>query len=367
MKFFLLLLALTFPISTVENIRHERPVHEKWSLQEEEIWRTERYGSTPIYIPSITAVSPSEEIVVYDWKHHENFILDRQGKLIGRFGNRGEGPGEIGWQYQVRFDSTIRVLDNHRGIIDQFDSRGGYISSRRIEKKHGRAKRLEPPKGYLCFPDHPPFKIIHVNPPDEGVRELVELADREGINFHLQGEGQQRATLVIPALTPRILALYHAPSDSYYYGISNQPVIYRMDRNGIVTRRIAINKKPRTMTARMRKELSREIHVPESVCAKIGGQLNFFSRIEIVDDLLLIYGMGFGDLWSELELDILSPDGQYLAHVVFDPGEDIRLHCNYLYSVEFQNGHMFTAQEDESGDYHLVKYAVRLPKAMKQS
>ena len=355
------ILLISFLMPAVETIHSEKPHHDSWSLQEKPIRTLRSYGSVPMYVPSVCAVSDDEKLVIYDWKHHENFIVDRSGNFIGRFGKRGEGPGEIGFQQQVLFASKILVLDSYRNAILSFCPEGRFLSSLRIDSQFGRAQRLADSDGYLSAPDTTPFTITHVNTKNGKIRQLVELADREGISFTLAKGEVQRLTLVIPALTPRILALYHPRSDSYYYGISNRFVIYQMDRFGLVKRRISIPKEPRYMTGKMHKELSREIHISEQMAKRIGGRLNFFSRIEIVDDLLLVYGMGFGDLWPVLELDIFSLDGRYLAHTVFNPGQDVRLHCTYNYSVEFRKDRMFAVLEDEDGMYRIVVYSVRLP------
>jgi len=343
--------------------RPDHPVRD-WPLNPQPLLRLDTMGDLPLFVPSIAAISPQGYWIIHDWKRHENFILDPQGNLVSRFGRKGEGPGEVLWQEQVVFNRDIRILDSARNAIHIFSSQGRYLKTHVFPPGFPHIQHMTGDRSCLAWPDTPPLTLTLVSLPSNSRTLITELAEESGIRLEQTLDSGKRMAIIIPGITPRVLVAADPHSGSFFFGNASRPLISRMTPLGVVDRRIPLPRPVIPVTGAMLQELYKEIPLPESMRRQLRrAHLNACSHLEIVDDLLVVYGAGFGDDWPCLELDFFSRGGQHLGHSIFWPPEGSRLHSTPNYPPLLRRGCLYVALEDTFGDYSLVRYQVDLPPA----
>jgi DNA-binding beta-propeller fold protein YncE len=83
------------------------------------------------YLPTDIAFAPNGELIVSDGYGNPRIVrLSADGRFLGQFGHRGNGPGEFQLPHNVVVDKAGRIYvsdrDNQR--IEVFDSTGKYLS-----------------------------------------------------------------------------------------------------------------------------------------------------------------------------------------------------------------------------------------------
>jgi len=83
------------------------------------------------YLPTDIAFAPNGELIVSDGYGNPRIVrLSADGRFLGQFGHRGNGPGEFQLPHNVVVDRNGRIYvsdrDNQR--IEVFDSTGKYLS-----------------------------------------------------------------------------------------------------------------------------------------------------------------------------------------------------------------------------------------------
>jgi hypothetical protein len=92
------------------------------SLRLEEIWRVA--GSNEgqeLAHPSSVSVSEAGRVAVVDYTLAEAIVVDSRGKWLGRWGRRGEGPGELTMPVAARWaHDTLKVFDIEQGKVASY-------------------------------------------------------------------------------------------------------------------------------------------------------------------------------------------------------------------------------------------------------
>ena len=79
-------------------------------------------------LPAGIAVDHQGRLLVTDRENHCIWILQQDGELLGRFGSRGQGPGELYYPYGIAVtkDGTIVVTESGNNRISLFSSSGQF-------------------------------------------------------------------------------------------------------------------------------------------------------------------------------------------------------------------------------------------------
>ena len=74
-------------------------------------------------------VNDEEKIIVYDGKEVSIKVFDRDGKFIRKFGQKGQGPGEIQRPYRISLadDNTITIMDSGNNRFSYYSIEGECI------------------------------------------------------------------------------------------------------------------------------------------------------------------------------------------------------------------------------------------------
>jgi len=113
---------------TVEN--KDVPEKGEYVFPMEKVWQVNMAGEIPF--GNLVTIAPSDSGRVYcrDLKNKEFYMFTKDGKFAGKFGTRGEGPGEIknpGWADITVLGKDILVEDVDK--ILYFSEDGTFIES----------------------------------------------------------------------------------------------------------------------------------------------------------------------------------------------------------------------------------------------
>lgn len=85
---------------------------------------------THFYLPTDIAFAPNGELIVTDGYGNDRVVrFTKEGKYLGEFGSRGNGPGQFQLPHNVVVDAKglIYVTDRDNQRIEIFDSTGKYL------------------------------------------------------------------------------------------------------------------------------------------------------------------------------------------------------------------------------------------------
>jgi hypothetical protein len=87
-------------------------------------------SATQFYLPTDIAFAPNGELVVTDGYGNARIVrFSKNGKYLGAFGSRGNGPGQFQLPHNVVIDAQglIYVSDRDNQRIEIFDASGKYL------------------------------------------------------------------------------------------------------------------------------------------------------------------------------------------------------------------------------------------------
>jgi DNA-binding beta-propeller fold protein YncE len=129
-----------------------------------------------LWQPSDLQVAPDGTIFVGDWGSNQVFGFSPQGKLLVRFGEDGNGPGQFGTFSPVALavspDGEIYVLDDNETDAEEdftrvqvFDSQGNFLREFQIDAEYSGTEEMDfGPNGNLYIVDWLEDAILEYTP-----------------------------------------------------------------------------------------------------------------------------------------------------------------------------------------------------------
>ncbi|UCH97828.1 MAG: 6-bladed beta-propeller, partial [Candidatus Aminicenantes bacterium] len=273
----------------------DTPLKGDWDLKAKKIWEVSAYGKKVMAMPGVGAVLDDGTICVFDWRRKENYIFDSNGKFVASFGKKGEGPGEVRSQRNIfAGEGKFIIMDYFQ--IHYFLKNGKYLKTVRYTRTWGFPQLFIDDDEYLSLKSTDTFEIQWVNLTKGSYKSIKEISYYQGVSF---AGKQGRMTIIIPGLTPGIECAFDQKNKKLYYGKNDSYTIYVMNQEGIVLNRFSIDRKKRYFTTGMKKELQKEIGLSPAQWKRFPGYLTEFNKIQIVDELVLVYVIYIGDYWHE--------------------------------------------------------------------
>lgn len=361
MAFFIVLFIMIFMFNFIfaaEVINPDKPDKGDWDLKAGKVWEVSNYGNEIMTVPSVGAVLDDGTVGVFDWKHWTNYIFDTNGKYVGSFGKQGEGPGEVKNQRNMFAGQDKFIIEDYLKL-HYFSKKGKFLKSIRYTREFGFPKLMINDNEYISFPDREKFYITRVNLAKGSRRLIKEISYFKGLQIPY---GDRRATIIIPGLSPKIECGFDKKNHRFFYGINDSYEIYVMNEQGFVVSRFSVKRKKRNVTNKMKKEMNKEIEISPLMWRRLPGGLAHFDKIQIEDELVLVYSIYFGDYRDEQQIDIFSPQGKYLYRTIFRPEKGEQIHSNYRYKTIIKNGFLYAALQDQDGEMKVIKYKISLPR-----
>jgi len=353
----------------------DEPVYGEWDFELKEVWSINRIGANTFTKPGKIHVDLDGRIYVFEQDSAKIHILDQEGKLLKSFG--GYGDGQL-FQYASDIYATsdhIHVMDmgGSNDKIKTFDKEGNFESAFNLDNGvtprmfinkdqyvavHSSSdieERLTYEQLLLLSSDQEEKLVLGKIVADE--KMVVSLNVDRGRIHHLIDDIEMFPRLII-----------HLNRKSLYLGRSDRYLIKKIDLQGKEELAFGISGRKRTsLPPGYAEESLSEIKldgdselppdIKEGYLADFPEQLVFYTEIT-TDEQGLVY-VFIPDIMNKgmQEIDIFSPEGQYLYHAVIKLDDDSQRVKPFAFTGKNLYAHVIS----KTGELNLVKYDISLP------
>ena len=346
-------------------VNEDKPAKGEYVFPLEPVWQVDGAGDTPF--GNIVSIPVSESGYVYcrDLKNKEYYIFDNDGKFTGKFGARGEGPGEVknigGASVSVVGDKVL-IQDVDKII---FYSRKGKFIRSVLNNNNSR-----PPAVFLNEDEFisAPTSILRANDGSAKMKYVnLKTGEEKVINDFTLFKGgtiqrnNVRAVAVIPTITP--VMVVGNQGDKLYFGMNDKYEIYITDINGKEHGSFSLNRKRTAVSLKQKEDFMVELikgMAPDDVARQLAKTLpneeTYFANIVSYNGLLYLYRSHFIP-GRHQQIDIFSAEGKYLYRGFVKVGKGLIITAG----PTIQNKCIYMVLEDQEGEITLNKYNTVLP------
>lgn len=344
----------------------DKPLKGEYTFPLEKKWETDKAGDSLFGLVLELLVSDSEHIYLRDLKNKEYYIFDKDGKYLGKFGTRGEGPGEVkhtgGASLAITGDKVI-VIDSDKLLY--FSQDGKFIrsvvnnsSTRPPVVFLNENEFISAPQSITASADGN-ATMKHINLKTGKEKVLTDFALFRG---GVVQRGNVRAVAVIPTITPLMVIGKH--KDKLYFGMNDKYEVFITDLSGKETGSFSLEREKTTVTLKQKEEvllaLAKGLAPPEvarQVAKMLPNEETYFPAIFSHDGRLYIYKSHFYP-GSHQQVDIFSDEGKYLyrAFINLEKGDSL------VSGPTFFKDKIYMAVMDEEGEIRVIKYKTKLPR-----
>lgn len=347
----------------------DKPLKGEWEFKLAKVWEVDRAGDAVFGLPFSLTAADDEMLYIFDPKNKTNFIIDRDGKYINKFGRSGQGPGEIIGQERTHIvDGRVLILGMNGIFV--FTQDGEYLKTIRQEGVR------RPPQIFLSQNEFIAFPLTGIGAP-EGKGEIFycklnleeerKIAEFSMTQAGIAQSGEQVVDIIVVGLSPLLVACYER--GRLYWGMSHSYEIHISDLEGRAFGGFSINRKTKTVSDSFKKKFFKGMNMPretvDSIAASFSNKLTHFHRIEVHNGLIYVYVPDL-DLDQGIarisQVDIFSPEGKYLYKARLDFGKGLTHLFSPLSNLAFKNGNLYAICIREDDTVVLVKYGALMPK-----
>jgi hypothetical protein len=367
MVYSLILLLLVMGLSAdVEN--PDEPKKGMWDFQLEEVWKVERAGEDVFGRPFSLLVSDEGNVYIYDAGNNINYLLDSDGHFLNAFAPDGQGPGEIQGQGSSFFVDD-KVIIEGMGSIHYFTKKGDYIRSKKKD-----ALRHVP---YVFLSENEcimaPLTPVHMF---DGKGEISRLNLESGEEQKISSfsifegsvaiDGAHVIDVILPGLTP--MMIMGVADDRLYWGMSDSYVINVTGLEGKKRGAFRVKRKRGKVSDSFKKQYFSNDNSPPDMLKQLvdnlPNEISYFHRIDVQNGLVYAYvpELELGQRWPRIkQIDIFSPDGEYLYKAHLEFGKDLKPLFSPLHNHAIQGKNLMIVLTDKQDNVVVSKYKIKLP------
>ena len=362
----LLMAMAAFLFSEVKN--RDKPVKGEWDFRLEKVWEVEKAGEDVFGRPFTLTVTEDETVYVFDAKNDVNYIFNRNGAFLKKFGRSGQGPGEIVGQERTHLLPGQLAIIGRNGI-HYFAREGEYLKTAGLENVR------HPPQIMISANEFIGFPMTGIGAP-EGKGEMFycrldsgeerKLAEFSMTQAGIGQTGDNVVDIIVVGLSPMPAAAYDR--DRVYWGVSHTYEIHISDLEGKAIGEFSVDRKSRKISSSFKKKFFTEMSLPPEMVASVAksfsDKLTYFHRIEVHDGLIYIFvpDLDLDQRTARIaQIDIFSPEGRYLYRAKLDFGKGMAHLFSPLSNLAFRNGHLYAACVRENDAVVLAKFKAVLP------
>jgi hypothetical protein len=355
-------------------VNEDMPSIGDWDFELKEEWSLSRLGHHALARPVDLSMGDEGEMYLLDRGAAKILVVDHDGNLLRSFGGHGDGPR---FEYAVHLyvaADRIHVLDMGRtgDRIKTYDKGGRHLKTSKVEE--GVSPRL--------FVGNDRYVAVRsgsnvLNRPENELLELVSLEDEEGIVLaKFDAEDKLILKTILPLgryillqndvdIFPRLII--HFAEDELYLGRSDRYLIKKVDLAGKVQMAFSIegrNRRPlppgyvedRARETRVGRGKEMPADMREEFVSRFPDRHTLYTDIT-TDEKGLIY-LFVPDITApgRQEIDIFSPDGEYLYHAVLELADGLEKS-----EFVFAGQHLYVLVRSEAGERKLAKYRISRP------
>lgn len=348
-----------------EVVNKDKPRRGEWDLKLEKVWETGRAGGDVLGLPQGILVSAEGTLYINDEANRKDLIFDADGRWIGSFAPRGEGPGEV-QRHGRFFFAGGKVIIPDAGRVHYFTKEGKYLKTVR--------KDCEP----HAFLDedrliHAPLSAVFL-PEGKGAIALCDLrtgrdkaiAEFSAFDGGIARGGGATVDMIVPVFSP--LMTIGCSGDRLYWGLSDRYRIHIADLDGRETASFSVVRRKTRVSSSDKREYFRSGNMPDDMLKQIvdslPDDLTCFHRIDVHNGLVYVFVTDI-DLENKMlrvrQIDIFSPDGEYLYKARLDFGRD-RVHLfSPLRNLAIRDGYLYSVLKDADDEVTVAKFRISLP------
>jgi hypothetical protein len=346
-------------------MNQDKPLKGEWDFNLRKKWETENAGDNVLVRGSSIQVDDEGNVFFFELKHAKIVVFDRNGNFISSFGKKGEGPGEYKMAQRILLEGK-KIIVPDMGRFHYFSKNGDFL------KTIDAGSMIFP----LAFLDENRF-IFTTEQDSENKKtdslRLFNLLTKNGEDI-TDIEAETPLTASSGGMAIRLKDSLTAPGlvlgvrgENLFFGKNDKYLIKKTDLKGTEIYSFSLE-------GRKRKKISMEYkrkrfdnvlvngrkmpkNMIDQMVKRIPDEAPFFNRI-LVRDSGLIY-VFITDLENETgrEIDIFSPEGNYLYHAEIKMPENLIIKSG----LTFKNDHLYLFAEDEEGVGKLIKFKIDQP------
>jgi hypothetical protein len=345
-------------------VNEDKPAKGEYVFPLDPVWQVDGAGDTPF--GNVVSIPVSEPGYVYcrDLKNKEYYIFDNDGKFTGKFGTRGEGPGEVknigGGNVSVVGDKVL-IQDIDKII---YYSREGkfirsvpnYSNSRPAAVFLNEDEFISAPTRIMGVNDKAKMKYVNLKTNQEKV-----ITDFTLFKGGVIQRDNVRAVAVIPTITPVMVVGKHG--DKLYFGMNDKYEIYITDMDGKEHGSFSLDRKRTAVSLKQKEDFMLKLIkglAPDDMARQLAKTLpneeTYFANIVSQNGLLYLYRSHFVP-GSQQQIDIFSSDGKYLYRGFVRVKQGLTIAAG----PTIQNNCIYMVLEDQEGEITLNKYNTVLP------
>lgn len=346
-------------------VNEDKPAKGEYVFPLVKVWQVDGAGDTPF--GNVVTIPVSESGCVYcrDLKNKEYYIFDNDGKFTGKFGTRGEGPGEV---KNIGGGNVFVIGD--KVLIQDIDKIIFYSGEGKFIRSVLNSSNSRPAAVFLNEDEFisAPTSILRVNDSKAKMKYVNLKTNQEKVitDFTLFKGGaiqreNVRAAAVIPTITPVMVVGRHG--DKLYFGMNDKYEIYITDIDGKEHGSFSLHRKRTAVSLKQKEEQMLKLIkglAPDDLARQLAKTLpdeeTYFANIVSQNGLLYFYRSHFVP-GRHQQIDIFSAEGKYLyrGFVKVEEGLDIAA------GPTIQNNCIYMVLEDREGEITLNKYNTVLP------
>jgi hypothetical protein len=355
---------LIYPVSEIKN--PDKPLKGNWGFDPKMIWKIEGAGNNTFGSIDQILVDGKDTLYIND-NSKINYIIDQNGKFIKKFGEKGEGPGEI---IEQRISSLLEdmIVISDRSKLHYFKLDGTFIKSLNNDYF------LRTPVIFLNENEFisAPYSTSHF-PDGKGSVSKINLKSREKrdlAGFSLFQGGMVSAVgaqivWIVNELAPLMIIGYH--DNKLYYGMSDIYKINVSDLEGKILYTFSLERERKEISDQTKRDLfpSAGSGVPKEIVKILlknySNKLTYFTHIEIHNNFIYVFLSDVENKYRK-EIDIFSLDGkyQYRARIEFDKRFTIPS-PTYGNNIFITNDYLYVLLADEGDALWIFKYKIKIP------
>lgn len=334
-----------------------------WAFKMEKVWEVQQAGEDKLLKPGELRVADDGTMYYRDFEQGYSYIIDRDGKLIGKFAPKGNNEGELSFYFNC-FPAGKFIVICAPDKLHYFTREGKFVKAipnnlfARFPLAFKDDREFWAGPGALGDAPGGTAEVTNIN--------LASGKETTVYKFALSDdEKKPSGGGVIVGLTPQAKMALDPKTDRIYFGKNSDSIIYRIDGNGdkIDSFSFTMNRYP-VSKADKESHFARSGLPKERMASMVGvlpDRMAYYNRMQVVDGLLYLFSAeNISGTPTGLIVNIFSPNGAHLYsgriqvengwHIYFSP-ENLQLTSGFVYATE----------ENDQGDKKIVKYKVALP------
>lgn len=364
---FITFLTLCMSFCGPGDTNNNKPARGQWDFQLKKAWEAGQFGSYLLARPRKICLSEEGKVFIWDKKYMKMFVCDSLGKYLYDFGKKGEGPGELLDTAATRvnlINNYIFIHEINRGLVHYFSLDGTYETTKRISPisySHALRTFLSPSRMLIFLSEERGEKKEHsLGIYDIETGSFKEIANPSPDKPLYLSEGN--VSLQIPDISA-INIFAHFRGEKIYYGRNDKYAITGLDLT--TDKKISISlpgRKGREISPATKKKKAESYYFfndrqKKLLEEKLPGRTLFFNRISVNKKGLIYVFVPNWEAKNSYEIDIFSPNGDYLYQSLIKIPDDY----SAVKNLTFNGAELYFIAEDSQGEIKLVKFDITPP------